>query len=422
MGKKNLLLIVDQLHRGGAQKVISNLSTNLANDCNVHLAIFNDIDKVEFSYSGTLLKIKLPFSDNPSANGTVQRMIRMITLIRRLRQIKRKYKIEVSISFLEASNIVNVLSSRGEKIIVSVRSYLSRELQDVKKVKIYRQFVKLLYNKAASVVVPSGMISKDLVDRFGVNPNKTVVIPNFVDANRIGELQIEKIDACLESVYNYPTLVTVGRFEPVKGQRFLFPILSLVKKELPQIKLIIVGGGPDEPAFIEDAKASGLKVFAKDEIANCNESDLGSGDVFILGHQKNPFKYLANGAVFIFPSLYEGFPNALLEALACSMPAISADCTSGPREILAPETPVESKTERAEYAKFGILVPDTNVFANSKPGDEQYNEALTQWSEAIKTIFKNESMRKSYMETARIRSKDFSKETIVPQWLGIINE
>jgi len=422
MRKKNLLLIVDQLHRGGAQKVISNLSNGLADDCNVHLAIFNDIDKVEFAHSGTLLKIRLPFSENPSANGMVARMIRMITLIRRLRQIKRRHKIEVSISFLEASNIVNVLSGRGEKIIISVRTYLSRELQNVKKVKVYRQFVKLLYNKAAHIVVPSGMISKDLTDRFGVKADKIHVIPNFVDAHRIAELRQEKIDPCLASVYDHPVLVTVGRFEPAKGQRFLFPILNLVKKDLPGIKLIIVGGGPDEQDFIKEAKEMGFKIYTNDKIANSTESDIKDGEVFILGQQKNPFKYLTNDAVFIFPSMYEGFPNALLEALACNLPAISADCLSGPREILAPDTPVEMKATKAEYAKFGILAPDTNVFAQSKPGSNEYDDALAQWSVAIKEIFTNETMRQRYKNAASVRSMDFSKETIIPQWIKLINE
>src|SRR4051812_21321337 len=107
--KKNLLFIVDQLHRGGSQKVVANLSNQLEEHCNVHIAIYNDIDKVEFPYKGTLVKIKLPWSDNPSQNNVFARFTRLLYLIIDLRKIKKRYNIEVAISFLEASNIINIL-------------------------------------------------------------------------------------------------------------------------------------------------------------------------------------------------------------------------------------------------------------------------------------------------------------------------
>ena len=62
-------------------------------------------------------------------------------------------------------------------------------------------------------------------------------------------------------------------------------------------------------------------------------------DNYILfsGRQRNPYNYLKNSNCYVFPSLFEGFPNALVEAMICGLPVISSDCKSGPKEILSPE-------------------------------------------------------------------------------------
>lgn len=92
-------------------------------------------------------------------------------------------------------------------------------------------------------------------------------------------------------------------------------------------------------------------------------------DVYFLGFQKNPFKFISKSKIYVFPSLYEGFPNALCEAMACGVTVISSDCKSGPREILAPETNIDGETKIIEYAKYGMLLPvcDDNCYGAKEP-------------------------------------------------------
>ena len=80
-------------------------------------------------------------------------------------------------------------------------------------------------------------------------------------------------------------------------------------------------------------------------------------DVYFPGFRENPYQFLARARVFVFTSLWEGFPNALIEAMASGAPALSADCAAGPREILSPETPFYFRTLKAEPAPYGLLMP-----------------------------------------------------------------
>ena len=63
-----------------------------------------------------------------------------------------------------------------------------------------------------------------------------------------------------------------------------------------------------------------------------------------MGHQANPYKYIAQSELFVLSTFNEGLPLVLLEAMACACPVISSNCDFGPREII-------------EDGKSGILVP-----------------------------------------------------------------
>ena len=119
--------------------------------------------------------------------------------------------------------------------------------------------------------------------------------------------------------------------------------------------------------------------------------------VYLLGRQLNPYKYISKADCFLFTSDYEGFPNVLLEALACGLPIISTDCPSGPREILAPYRENE----------YGVLVP-----VNDK-------DALIC---SMKEMMTNHNLREKYREKAQKRADDFDKGRIVKKFITVMEK
>lgn len=292
------------------------------------------------------------------------------------------------------------MSRRNDKVIVSVRNFISKELKGFYG-KLNKLSIKCLYNKADEVVVVSKAIKEDLVKNFGLKENKIKVIYNPYDIVKINQLAEEEIAEDQIKIFNNPIIITAGRLSEQKGQWHLIRAFKKVKFEIPDAKLIILGQGELKDYLRQ--LASDLKL---------------ENDIYFLGFQKNPFKYIARSNIYVLPSLYEGFPNALCEAMACRVPVISSDCKSGPREILAPETDINIEAQDIEYNKFGILVPVCDGIMY------RYDEELTKEEELLSSsiinLLKNKEIQEKYAVEAFNRVKDFSKENIIKNWENII--
>jgi glycosyltransferase involved in cell wall biosynthesis len=114
-------------------------------------------------------------------------------------------------------------------------------------------------------------------------------------------------------------LINVGRLAPQKDHETLLRAFALVRAGRPGLRLAVVGGGSENALARLQALAGELGVAQA---------------VAFLGYQPNPLRYVARAQLFVLSSRFEGFPNVLLEALACGTPVVSTDCPSGPREIL----------------------------------------------------------------------------------------
>lgn len=317
----------------------------------------------------------------------------------------------VVISFLERANFVNVIAKKLSKhrSIISVRTDPVSSHKGIRR--INKLLVRFLYAKSDLIVSASRGIEENLV-KLGIPESIVRVIYNPYNLREIKMLAEQNIDSVLSKAQY---VINVGRLSYPKGQWYLIRIFKEVKKKFPNLKLLILGDGELKEYLVRISDGLGLKtyVWSRDEI------DEGY-DVYFMGFQENPYRYLAKAKLFIFTSLWEGFPNALVEAMACGVPVISADCRSGPREILAPNTDFRHQTDVPEWAEYGVLMP---VFENKFLGPkDELTKRESIWADVVVKMLNDKYLRREYSKKAEKRAYEFNVDIIIKQWAKLLEQ
>ena len=390
---KNIAIIIPKLAGGGAQRVAANLSINISKTDNVKMVLFSK--EIAYPFGGELIIL------DEQPKGHLYRLAILVVRILETKKIKKSNRIDTAISFMEGAGIVNILSKGKEKVLVSVRSFPALEHQPLRE-KIRLKMIYTLYRRADKIVVVSNMIKKELVDKYGLNPNSIEVIYNYYNIDEIKKASAEKIEDEYLSVFNdHPVVVSAGRLVKQKGQWHLIRAFKKVLELIPNARLCILGDGRmknELQGYIEDLQ---LKE-----------------SVFLLGYQENPFKFISKSSVFVLSSIYEGFPNALCEAMACGAPVISTDCKSGPREILSPETQFDLHTGKVDLARYGVLTPPLDGLIYK--AQDELTHAEGELGKAIAALLQDDSLRDSYARQSEKRIEDFRCENIFQNWMNII--
>jgi glycosyltransferase involved in cell wall biosynthesis len=317
----------------------------------------------------------------------------------------------IIISFLERANFVNIVSKFFKKhiAIISVRTNLNTSRTGIKSLNNY--LVKVLYPKADLIIAASHGVKESLIN-LGIEEEKIKVIYNPYPIDEIRELAKEPLGS-YEKIFKHTVLITAGRLTKPKGQWYLLRIFKVLKGKHKDLKLVILGEGELKEYLVKLSEELGLKTYVWDRDKLSERFD-----VYFLGFQKNPFKLMARSKLFVFPSLWEGFPNALVESMACSVCVVSSDCRSGPREILAPDTDFSYQTQKPEFAEYGILMPVFEI--KYKTANEPLEEREIMWVETVDKLLEDENLRKSYSEKAKQRAEDFRIEKIVQEWREVL--
>ncbi|HEV2481840.1 MAG TPA: glycosyltransferase [Puia sp.] len=414
MAERNLLFFIFRLHGGGAERVVSNLSMDFASEYNIKIAVFDRIEKV-YPYKGELIRIHLPFSDTTASNNFLKRGVRLWDLVRELRRIKKQYAIDTTISFGEPANIINAMTNRTGKTVLSVRTLLSKEMDTSAKVGTLRSFIRLYYGRADQVIVPSKVAGQDLVQNFGLPPDRVKVIYNYLDKSKVDRAGAEEIDdPFLRRLFEQPVLLNVGRITPAKGQWLLLELLPKIREQYPDWKLVIIGEAEKEEDLKERLVARARQLFLQvyDSTVDEPPAELDH-QVYLLGYQANPYRFMRRSRILLFPSVFEGFPNTMLEAMQNGLPVIAADCQSGPREIMAPDSDLAGTTRVKELTPYGILcppLPSGDIETPIAP------EIIAEWTSALLWLLKDRALRESIIEKGLARVNDFNRGHILQQW------
>jgi len=384
---KKILFILPTLSKGGQERAASRLSFALPGSFEKFLVVFYK-DRVDYPFNGKIIFLNLPLFE-----GWIKipaKIFLLSTKILALRKIKKEIKPDFSLSFGPEANVMNVLSNFAlkTKTILSVHIIEGTYFKNYPF--LFRWFHKLVmrfvYKLANKIVVVSQGVAQDLIENFGVKKEKIAVIYNFQDLEEINKASLEELGEFKNLFLKNKVVISVGRLASQKGFQYLIEGFKKVVEKHPETILVILGEGK-------------LEEELEKLIENLNLKE----KVFLLGFQKNPFKFLKNSSIFVLSSVQEGLPMVLIEAMACGLPVIATDCPGGNKEILDPDCNL--KVEKMRLGEYGILIPPKNPEEISK---------------AISLLLENENLRKEYAKKSLERAKDFSVEKIIPKWLEIL--
>ncbi|HKY63438.1 MAG TPA: glycosyltransferase [bacterium] len=338
--KLRVLIVIGSLARGGgAERVAATLGNQLkARGHEVHSLTFyraenaHPVEGVEHCFEERMVR------------STLDAGWKMVQRAWKIRKLCRKHRIDLTVSFMEEANFCALFAKifffQRKKAIVSVRNNFRHSGR------LYRFLIRLLYPAADRVVAVSRQIEAMLKGDFGLR--NTVTIYNPIDAD------IEaKAAQPLEESYRWlgqrsTVFVAVGRQVRQKGHWHLIRAFQRVAPRRPEAILILLGSGELGEKLEGLIEACGLK-----------------GRVFRLGLHKNVLPFLRASDCFVMSSLWEGLPNAMIEALAAGLPVLSVDCSTGPREVLAPGLALDQTVSYPHRSACGTLLPPL-------PGEEWF--------------------------------------------------
>jgi glycosyltransferase involved in cell wall biosynthesis len=404
-----LAFLSSELDFGGAQRFISNLSLLLpGNLFRKHLILYEDKKKYSFDGQQHILGFKSCFGHN-----AIESAINFLKCITKLRSIKKKHRIGITVGVLDGPNILNVFSRSGDRIILTTHHYKSHPDCHNKGfyALILRILMKALHRQADLTIAVSKGVAWDHVQNFGVPEKKMRVIYNMLDEKAIYEQAALPLDVRFEGVFQDPVILTAGRLCKQKGQWHLIRSFALLKKRMPEARLMILGDGEHKEYLISLSKGLGLRTWRWEH----PEEESKDKDVYFMGFQNNPFTFYKRASVFAFPSLFEGFGYVLTEAMVCGTPVVSADCRFGPREILAPGTDFLYETKVPEYAENGVLMPVLDRVCHDA-GEPMTQEEMT-WAEVLYELVRDPKRRAEYAARGQRRSLDFDKSKILSEWI-----
>lgn len=175
-----------------------------------------------------------------------------------------------------------------------------------------RKFLDRVSGKvaAARYVAVSESVRASIIRRLAVTPDRARVIYNYVDFADVKKAGLEESRGLKRELgINGEDILlsTVGRLNPPKGHRFIFEALSKLRQEFPSLKLLVAGDGPGRADLEALAKEMGI-----------------ASRVLFLGMRQDAKGIMAISDFFVFPTLSEGMPLSLLEAMALEVPCIAS--------------------------------------------------------------------------------------------------
>lgn len=388
----NIAILIHALGGGGAERVAQIIGDYyLEKGNNVYYFLGDTSVKQVYHVKGMVINTGVKPCTSGNNDKFLKVLVKLLKASFRIRQYKRKYKIDVAISFLEEFNYLNVLSRGREKVITRVCSVLSR-CSTYDGILYNKRMVTFFYSLADRVVVLSNDMIADMHNNYDISLKKLVKIPNTV-------LQVPLNDCQIDWEYGDKVIVTVGRLSVEKQQERIIRAFSYVYMHENTARLLILGSGPAE-------------IYLKNL---CKKYKLNDSVIF-AGFKSNVGDYLQKSKVFVLASEVEGMPNSMLEAMANGVPVVTIDSPGACAEIVGRKRSL-GKCKNIEYCPYGILTP--YITGKLKNGNELDEEEIL-LGKAMLELLKNIELHKKYSKRSLKRASMYNLEKIMSKWETIL--
>jgi glycosyltransferase involved in cell wall biosynthesis len=331
-----LTLVISSLDRGGAERILSVLAGAwVKRGIQVTLVTFDDRDVPAYPlHPGiTMRSLRVP---NETAGNPFYAVYPNLRRIGRLRRNIRQSRPDIVISFLDFPNVITLLATRGLGLPVIVSERANPEYVYLNPV--WKRLRRLLYPHASALVCQTNAMVSQLRQTIKIRgyaiPNPVELPAAFASASPKG------------GGTNARTIIAMGRLVPQKGFDLLLQAFAGIAARHPAWAIKVLGQGPLKDQLEAQAESLGLK-----------------NRVSFVGAVSDPFPILHAADLFVFSSRFEGFGNALTEAMACGLPVISYDCPAGPADII-------------RDGVDGILVPREDVAGLARAMDRLMSDAV----------------------------------------------
>jgi glycosyltransferase involved in cell wall biosynthesis len=302
--------VITNLQGGGAERAILNLAGAIgARGHDVKIVLLEN--RVDYAVPPRVSLHPIVGAGRPISTGWIGKRVAAWRLRRWASRQAANERPDLIISTLPFTDEV-VQSAGLKRVWFRIANTLSAEIAELElaqpeKAKRRLARYRRLYGNQNIIAVSQG-VAADLRDGLGIQNARIVTVYNLFDLEEIRRLATVPEPALPAEPY----IIHAGRF--VRQKRHDVLLDAYAAAGLPHRLVLLTKPSAELDTLI---RSKGL-----------------SGRVIIAGFQKNPFPWYANAAALVLSSDFEGFPNVLVEALACGTPVVSTDCPSGPSEIL----------------------------------------------------------------------------------------
>jgi glycosyltransferase involved in cell wall biosynthesis len=302
--RSKVLLLIPHLGGGGAERVTELLARNLsATKYELHLGLITQSENSE----------ELPSWVHVHALGARRVRGGAFRLLRLVRQLKPDLILSGMFHLNFLVLLLRPFFPPDTRVIVRQDGTVSSALAFGGLPRYTRLLYRMLYRRADRVICQTQSMADDITRALRIEQGRLEVLPNPVDLDEIRSSVClnPTLQTALRSSTN-PVLLALGRLSPEKGFDLLLRAFASVRREFPNVRVLIAGTGPEE-----------VKLKA-----HCRALTLDSA-VRFAGPVDRPWTLFTEATLFVLPSRHEGMPNALLEAAAGGLPIVTLPASGG---------------------------------------------------------------------------------------------